>query len=385
MRRFTAVLAVSIVLMSASQSDAEILYNDNWQDLAQVAIQLGNCGGECDAVVLEPNSYPFEVNYVYAIGSGAGGGGGSLVADVKILGVDGSDQPDLDDELGGLEAADVELSGAQWFEISLGLGTPAVIESGKFAVAFCFYSEEPFEPCNYVGLGCDSGPMVTGGGYVYANIGQTCAGFQQCIELFPADYNWYTNATLGLNRNWIIRASDTQWSPEQGDDDDAGDDDTADDDTGDDDAGDDDSSAADDDTSLPDDDVVADVKVESIEPAQIDQGDTSRFVVSGTGFQDELDVFLGNVRVSQVDVENDVEIEGIFPAELTVGPLDVCVENPDGGADCLLQGLTVMEQEEEPPVTNDCDCSVAGAPARTAAAVALGALVGVALLGYRRR
>ena len=375
-RTFISLVTLSALALATSAS-ANILYNDNWVDLSTVAIQLGNCGGECNAVVLEPNSYPYEVNYVYAIGSGAGGGGGSLVADVWILGVDGSGNPDLNNNLGGLEAADVELSGAQWFEISLGLGTPATITSGKFAVAFCFYSEEPFEPCYYVGLGCDLGPMVTDGGFIYASMGQVCSGFQECIELWPADFNWYTNAAMGLNRNWIIRASDVQWSPEQGDDDDAGDDDASDDDAGDDD------SVVDDD-SQDDDDVVGEVIVESIEPNEIDQGNTSTFAITGTGFQDGADVFLGNTRVSQIDVDGGTSIEGVFPAELPAGVFDACVENPDGGSDCKLQALEVKAPAETEPESSDCACRLASRSTGPFVALGFGAFAAAALL-YRRR
>lgn len=376
MHRTIITVATLFALVLGSSASANILYNDSWVDLSTVAIQLGNCGGECDAVVLEPNSYPYEVNYVYAIGSGAGGGGGSLVADVWILGVDGSGKPDLNNNLGGLEAADVELSGAQWFEISLSLGTPATITSGKFAVAFCFYSEEPFEPCNYVGLGCDLGPMVSDGGFIYASLGQMCSGFQECIELFPGDFNWYTNAAMGLNRNWIIRASDVQWSPEQGDDDDdASDDDAGDDDTSDDDASDDDAS---------DDDVVGEVIVESIEPNDIDQGDTSTFAITGSGFHADADVFLGSTRVSQIDVDGGASIEGVFPAELQPGVFDVCVENPDGGADCKLQALEVDAESEAEPESSDCACRIASRPVGSFAALAVGALAAASLL-YRRR
>jgi len=375
MYRTALSLAMSIALFSATSASADILYNDSWVDLSTVAIQLGNCGGECDAVVLEPDSYPFEVNYVYAIGSGAGGGGGSLVADVWILGVDGSGYPDLDNNLGGVEAVDVELSGAQWFEVGMNLGTSATIDSGTFAIAFCFYAEEPFEPCNYVGLGCDLGPMVNDGGFIYASMGQMCSGFQECIELWPADFNWYTNAALGLDRNWIIRASDVQWSPEQGnDDDDASDDDASDDDASDDDASDDDAG---------DDDVVGEVIVESIEPNDIDQGDTSTFVITGSGFDDEADVFLGSTRVSQIDVDGGTSIEGVFPAELPAGLFDVCVENPDGGADCKLQALEVDEAEEAPPETSDCECRLSSGAAGPGAALLLWVFAAGFL--YRRR
>jgi len=353
---------LSILLLAACAlprpAAATIQYNDNWHEGDSTAFQLGNRGGECDAVVLEPGSYPFDVNYVYAMASGAAGGSAVLLADVWITTVDDAGKPELGNILGGMEAASVTLESANWFEVELTLDTPVTVDSGQFAVALCFYDDKSFEPCNYVGLGADTGPMVDGGGFVYAQDGMACVGFQQCEEYWPSTSTWYTNAQLGLDRNWIIRASDVTWSPEGSGDDD--DDDTADD----------------------DDDGTAEVIVESIEPTSIIVGDTSVFTVTGQGFgsdEDAVDLFLGSLRVDGIDVDGGTQIEAVFPADLGTGLHDVCVETDSGGEDCKLAALEV--KEVEPEGTDGCDCTLASSRVGTALA-ALVLFGGV--LGYRR-
>ncbi len=366
MTRRTPLLLALVLLTLPTLASATLVYNDNWEEGDSTAFQLGNCGGECDAVVLEPSSYPFDVNYVYAMASGAAGGSAVLLADVWVTSVSDGGKPELGNILGGMEAASVTLDAATWFEVDLTLDTPVTIESGEFAVAFCFYEDEKgFEPCNYVGLGADSGPMVTGGSYIYAADGMACVGFQTCEEYWPSTHTWYTNAQLGLDRNWIIRASDVSWSPESGGDDD------------------DDASGDDDDNSGDDDDVVGEVIVTSIEPASVVLGDTSVFMITGEGFgsdSDAVDVFLGSTRVSDIDVDGGTQIEGLFPAELPVGMHDVCVELDNGAEDCKLAALEV--RDVEPAGADGCDCELA----RSTAAPGLIALLAIGgLLGYRRR
>ncbi len=364
MDRRTLTLLILCLGMLPATAAADILYNDNWQKGDSTAFQMGNCGGECDAVVLEPESYPYDVNYVYALATGAAGGSGVLLADVWVTTVDGSGKPELGNILGGMEAASVTLDSASWFEVDLTLDTPVTIESGQFAVMFCFYEDEKgFEPCNYVGLGADLGPMVSGGGYIYAADGIACVGFQTCEEYWPSTHMWYSNEQLGLDRNWIIRASDISWSPEiPGDDDD-------DDNSGDDDDNDDDVSAE-------------EVIVVSIEPASIVVGDTSVFTVTGQGFgsdTDAVDLFFGSTRISGIDVDAGIQIEGVFPEDLPVGIHDVCVETDAGGEDCKIAALEV--REVDPAGADGCDCTVT--PARAGAAGAALLWLG-GLLGYRR-
>ena len=365
-RRILSILILATCALP-DPATATIYYNDNWEKGDSTAFQLGNCGGECDAVVLEPESYPFDVNYVYAMASGAAGGSAVLLADVWVTSVDDSGRPDLNNILGGMEAASVTLEAATWFEVDLTLDSPVTVESGEFAVAFCFYEDEKgFEPCNYVGLGADTGPMVSGGGFVYAKDGMACVGFQTCEEYWPSTASWYTNDQLGLDRNWIIRASDTSWSPETGGDDD-----------------DDDASSDDDDVSSDDDDAAGEeVIVESIEPSSIIVGDTSVFTVTGQGFgsdADAVDLFLGSLRVDGIDIDGEIQIEGVFPAELGVGVHDVCVETDSGREDCKLAALEV--KEVEPETADGCDCTLAST--RVGAGLVALLLFG-GVLGYRR-
>ncbi len=359
MDRRVLIVVVLLGLGVSLPAQATLLYNDNWQDGDTVAFQLGNCGGECDAVVLTPDTYPFQVNYVYAMISGSAGGGGIFWGDLVITGVDGSGKPDNNNVLGGVEAVALEFSEAGWFEVDLALESPAEITEGSFAVQFCFYEDE-WNPCNYIGLGCDSGPYATGGGYIYARDGEACVGFQECEEYWQSSYAWYTNSSLGLSRNWIFRASDMQWIPGEGDDDD--------------DATDDD----DDDTVEDDDDVDDEVIVDSIEPASIAEGAVSAFEINGSGFAGsaaDLDVFFGNIRAENIDVDGGIKIEGTFPTGLTPGLYNVCVENDDGGDDCKMGALEVLEQ-------GGCDCSIASTRVGTGAGLLL---LLSAFAGYRRR
>lgn len=359
MSRPTPTILALILLAVPSLASATLVYNDDWDEGDTTAFQMGNCGGECDAVVLEPASYPFEVNYVYSMASGAAGGSAVLLADVWVTTVSDGGNPELGNIIGGMEAASVTLEAAGWFEVDITLDTPVTIESGKFAVAFCFYDDKSFEPCNYVGLGADTGPMVGGGGFVYAADGMACVGFQECEEYWPSTHTWYTNSQLGLNRNWIIRASDEPWSPET---------------TGDDD---------DDNGSGDDDDVTGEVIVTSIEPASIIVGDTSVFQITGEGFgsdSDAADVFLGSTRVGEIDIDGGTQIEGIFPAELPIGSHDVCVELDNGAEDCKLAALEV--KDVDPAGADGCECAVSST---RSGSILLGLAAIAGVLVYRRR
>jgi len=367
MVRWSALSIVAALLAVTPTAGATVLFHDTWYDGAQVALQLGNCPGECDAVILTPDSYPFEVNYVYAI---AGPDGAYISFDVEIYGVDGN-YPDMDQYLGGADDVDISLKQAYWFEVDLqSLGTPATITSGSFAVAFCF--KENNSPCNSWGLGSDEGPpVIPHGGVIWVDPLAGCLG-GTCIP-GGGDWSW-ANLASYASRNWIIRASDTNWEPGDptDDDDDTGDDDTGDDDTGDDDTGDDDT--GDDDTG---DDDLAPVQITGIDPALINEGETMGFLVTGQGFADGADLFIGQLRVMPIDVEDSETIEGVFPDGLEAGYYNVCVENPDSSEDCLLNGLEVVE-------AGGCSgCAVS--PLRTGSALALGLLAAGALLLRRRR
>jgi len=372
MARSVLPIAAALTLCVATGASATVLFHDTWYDGAQVALQLGNCPGECDAVVLTPDSYPFTVNYVYAI---AGPDGASISFDVRIYGTNGN-YPDLDNYLGGADDVQISLQQAYWFEVDLqSLGTPAVIESGSFAVAFCF--NEQNNPCNTWGLGTDEGPpVIPHGGVIWLDPAQGCLG-GACVG-GGGDWSW-ANLSTYTSRNWIMRAADSQWNPgDPTDDDDTGDDDTGDDDTGDDDTGDDDTGdddTVDDDTG--DDDDLAPIRVVGIEPAAINEGETMGFLVTGEGFADDADLFVGQLRVMPIDVEDSETIEGVFPEGLDAGYYNVCVENPDSSEDCLLNGLEVI-------AAGGCGgCAVGPVPAGSALGAAIAA--GIVFLARRRR
>jgi len=335
-------LLLSLLLVPV-QASATVYYHDTWYDGAQVALQLGNCPGECNAVVFTPDSYPYTVNYVYAIGGPAGA---QLSFDVLILDAGTELYPDVEAVLGGADGVEITIGNQQngdWFEVDLTqLGTPATITSGRFGVAFCMV--ETNNPCNTWGLGADDGPaVIPDGGMIWVDPLEGCIG-GACIG-GGGDRSW-ARLSSWTDRNWIIRASDYQWAPgdpTDDDDDDAADDD---DDAADDDAADDDDDAADDDAADDDDDVQpTDILVEAIEPAAINMGDASTFTISGTGFLDDAELFFGNLRIMPIDVIDEGNIEGVFPSDLDVGVYNVCVENIDGSDDCLLNGLEVVESD----------------------------------------
>ncbi len=370
------VLALTVLLTSFTplSAGATVLYWDTWYDGAQVALQLGNCPGECDAVVFTPPSYPFTINYVYAIGGPADA---TLNFDVRIMDAGTQIYPDYDAYLGGADDVQIQIGNEQegdWFEVDLAqLGTPAVVESGRVAVAFCFL--ESNNPCQSWGLGSDGGPaIIPDGGLIYVLPGEMC--FQgQCMG-GGGDRSWATLPSFGTDRNWIIRASDYQWEPGQPTDDDDStptddDDDVADDD-------DDDTTPTDDD----DDDVVdddtwsGDVKIDGISPDVINEGDLSPFTVAGSGFHEDADLYLGNLRVMPIDIDSSDVIEGAFPDGLAEGYHNVCVENPDSSEDCLINGLHVIG-------TSSCDgCSMSRGSTGVSLAL-LGSALG--LLLWRRR
>ena len=368
MARWSLLIAAAVALSVTSSASSTVLFHDTWYDGAQVALQLGNCPGECDAVVLTPNSYPFTVNYVYAI---AGPDGSTISFDVGIYGTNGN-YPDLDNYLGGADDVEISLQQAYWFEVDLqSLGTPATIQSGSFAVAFCF--KEQNNPCNTWGLGSDEGPpVIPHGGVIWVDPSMGCLG-GTCVG-GGGDWSW-ANLSSYASRNWIIRAADAHWEPgdptDDDDDDDTGDDDTADDDTGDDDTADDDT--ADDDTG---DDDLAPIRIDSIEPAAINEGETMGFLVVGQGFADGADLFIGQLRVMPIDVEDSQNIEGVFPEGLEPGYYNVCAENPDSSEDCLLNGLEVIS-------AGGCGGCAVG-PVRAGSVLALG-LLAAGLLIVRRR
>jgi hypothetical protein len=368
-------LTALLSLLTPVSAGATVLYWDTWYDGAQVALQLGNCPGECDAVVFTPPTYPFTINYIYAIGGPANS---TLNFDVRIMDAGTQIYPDYDAWLGGAEDVQIEIGNEQdgdWFEVDLTqLGTPAVVESGRVAVAICF--RENNNPCQTWGLGSDGGPaVVPDGGLIYVLPGEMC--FQGSCFGGSGDRSWATLSSFGTDRNWIIRASNYQWEPGNPTDDDDDDttptdDDDDDDDTTptDDDTGDDDDDAVDDDTGS------VDVKIDAITPDVVNEGDLSPFTVSGAGFHEDADLYLGNLRVMPIDIDSSDSIEGAFPEGLAEGYHNVCVENPDSSEDCLINGLHVIG-------VSSCEsCSVSRGSARVSLALLAATL---ALLVWRRR
>jgi MYXO-CTERM domain-containing protein len=356
-----------LTLIIALPAGATVLAVDGWTEGVEVAVQVDACPGSCAAVVLTPPAYPFTVEHVYAI---AGPEDQTVRFDVRVLDVGTQLYPDTAALLGGAEGVEREVGGTEWSWIEVDLaaeGTPAEIQSGRFAVALCFAADS--DPCGAWGLAVDPGPAMTDGGLRWILPGEACNG-GSCLG-GTGEYAWSTLAASGVDANWIIRVADEAWDPSAGDDDDSAA--PTDDDTGDD----DDDTASDDDTAG-DDDSTADgaVRVDTIDPATVHEGDVLEFVVTGDGFDEDADLLLGDLRVMPVDVDDGVTVSGMFPSGLDVGLHDVCVVNPDSDVDCLELGLEVI-------AVDDCGgCATTPAPTGVTLVTALAAL---AALAWRRR
>ena len=344
------------------QASATVLGHDGWEDGAAVAFATDHCPGDCSAVLFQPDIYPFTVNYVYTV---LGPDLEDVTVAVRVMDAGTSLYPDADAVLGGAEDVVLESTGgSSWIEVDLTeVGTAATITAGRFAVAICYLESD--DPCGEFGVGMDSGPgVVPDGGVAYIDPSQGCnSGI--CTGA-SGSHAW---ANVAADGNWLLRASDEPWDPTAptDDDDSAGDDDTA-----------------DDDTSLPGDDTTDDdtagtpgeVALEGIEPNAIKEGDFSEFVISGSGFGEDSEVYFGQLRVLPVDVTGDTSILGAFPDGLGEGSYDVCVANPGVSSDCMLDALQVL------PASGCGGCSTESGPS---GAAAVGAALGVTLALLRRR
>jgi len=341
---------LGLLWMIPLQASATVLSHDTWEDGAEVTFATDHCPGDCSAVLFQPDSYPFTVDYVYVM---VGPGSLEVTASVLVLDAGTSLYPDTAEVLGGADEVALQADGAAWVEVDLEeLGKSATITGGRFGVAVCYLEDD--DPCGSWGVGLDGGPgVVSDGGVVYLDPTENCAS-GVCTGA-SGSHAW---ANLAEDANWLLRVADEPWEPSQTDDDDsAGDDDT----TG----------EADDDTSGTTEDLV----VEGIEPNAIKEGDFSEFVISGTGFDPESEVYFGQLRVLPVDVTGDTSIIGAFPDGLIEGTYDVCVANPGDSSSCLAGALQVL------PASGCGGCTTG--PRATGAATA-GLVMGLLLLALRR-
>jgi len=309
---------LSILALLPLQASATLLVNDTWDEDAEVAFGLDHCAGDCVAVVFEPETTPFIVNHVYAV---LGPDATEQVLDALVLDVGASLYPDIEAVLGSAEAVAVTVTEeSAWLEIDLAAeGTPATVVDGRVAVALCF--PEDSDPCGDWGVGRDLGPaVIPDGGMLYVDPARSCSS-----GICSGDSGSQAWTHLGDGGNWLIRASDDPWDIEPGDDDDSaevpGDDDTA---------------GTDDDTES------STATISAIEPDAIKEEDIVEFTISGTGFDENTDVYVADERVLPVDVTGPQTIVGMFPDGLQVGDYDVCVQAPGGASDCLVEGLRVV-------------------------------------------
>ena len=307
---------LSILALLPLQASATVLAHDTGD--TDVTFGLDHCAGDCLAVVFEPPTTPFTVNYVYAVGGPAGA---ELSLDVLVLDVGSSLYPDIEAVVGG--ADDVVVSAGEeagWFEVDLTTeGTPATVLDGRVAVALCF--PEGSDPCGTWGIGHDGGPaVVPDGGMLYIDPAQSCSS-----GVCSGDSGAQAWANLDIDANWLVRAADEPWEFAPGDDDDSAE------------------IPGDDDTAMPDDDTQGSgVTIAMIDPDAIKEGDVTEFTLTGTGFDEDTDIYVANERVLPVDVTSPETVMGLYPDGLEIGTYDVCVQALDGSGDCLVDGLRVV-------------------------------------------
>ena len=175
--------------------------------------------------------------------------------------------------------------------------------------------------------------MSAGINWVYSFDSTSCDGSAGARTWHQVDY---------LPGDWVIRASNepVDWE-EAGDDDDAGDDDAGDDDddAGDDDAGDDD-----------DDDGVV---VLGITPATMVEGENIDIAVTGAGFDETAQLYIGAFRASNTTYVSEQRIDAGSPQGIPASdqPYEVVVALADGSTSSLPGAFTVSASGP------GCDCS----------------------------
>ena len=260
----------------------------------------------------------------------------------------------------------ISLSASQVLEIPVaasGVQPPLVLAGEQFTVGFIFnYGDEsgvaPFDPAS-----SNHGP-------VYDQDGEASAGTNWVMS-FTAGYPpcgadgdptaWYASADIGLSADWVIRASDEQvdWSG-------AGDDDD------DDDASDDDDDAGDDD----DDGMV----ILGITPSSMVEGEDVDLAVTGSGFDDTAQLYIGAFRASNTTFVSEQRIDAGSPQGIPASDqaYEVVVNLADGTTSTLPGAFTV--QSSGPGC--DCGSSLTGRQSRAAL---MGLLVPLVGLLRRRR
>jgi hypothetical protein len=224
--------------------------------------------------------------------------------------------------------------------------TPPVIGEGvDFSVTVCFnYDAE--DSLDDIRPDTGHGPVydsdgADGGNWIRALVAGECGDIS-------ATYQWM-DANDPLGGDWVIRVTDepVDWLA-GGDDDDAADDDDASDD--------------DDDTAVDDDD--AELVVLSVSPNFGYAGQSTDIAITGEGFDESVQVFIGGLAASGVSFVSQSRVDASTPQALTASdlPYDLVVNGSDGRSSTLPGAFEVREPAGG---CSNCQDSLAarGAPA----------------------
>ncbi len=336
------IAAASVLSLSlAPLARATLLSHDSVEGGGEAAVQQGMCLGECATSVFTVEE-DFDLKYIYLI---AGPSGYSAFFDMFVVGLSG-DTPDLAQEL-SYNAFAFSIDAAGWAELDFGYNgmAPVPFLAGEsFAVAVCPNTEE-YDSCGSWGFAVDAdGIDAPDDNWVYAMIDGVCNPSSPSTSCQGSNWLWAKTSMFGVAGDWAIRAADTPWDGEIPSDDDTPSDDddaTADDD--------DDDATSDDDDTTPE-----ALDLDSLVPSSTEEGSPVQFTVTGAGFVAGTELFLGGLRVSDLQVSSDNAMSGTTPSALPVGIHDLSVSRPDGGTDSLPRAFEVTALE------TGCDCDATG-------------------------
>ncbi len=224
----------------------------------------------------------------------------------------------------------LQMGSTELMEISVvgsGVQPPTVAAGEQFTVGIVYnYGADDgfgeFEPETSGHGPTYDGGVSSGVNWVYSFDSENCDGWNGARTWLQLDY---------LPGDWVIRVSDEQvdWEDQGDDDDDAGSDD--------DDAGSDDDDAGSDDD---DDDGLV---VLGITPTSMQEGESIDIAVTGAGFDDTAQLFIGAFRASNTTFVSDQRLDAGSPQGIPASdtPYEVVVSLSDGSTSTLPGAFTV--------------------------------------------
>jgi hypothetical protein len=264
----------------------------------------------------------------------------------------------------------ININSPQIIEIDVGQSgvfAPSVLAGETFTIAFHYNYDPDLGPIDFMEPGDGHGPG-------YDQDGERTEGTNWVLALTPSsvdcgaigdNYDWIALESFGdplFDFDWVIRASEqpVDWGGFSGDDDDA--------------IGDDDDTSDDDD----DDDAVGDLVVLGVTPPAMEEGTQIDVTITGTGFDDTAQVFIGGLQLSSVTFVSDQRLDAETPQAIVAAdtPYDLLVSVSDGRQSTLPGAFTVRV------AGGGCgDCSTVGAHPGASALL----LLLLPLVGLRRR